>query len=88
MQIVSTPRKIDLPDHILLDETKKNLNSIKEMAESTMIERVFCGNKFSAFLTNTGEFWAAGNCANAGKVAIAKGSGHNIRTRVEKSEQS
>ena len=42
------------------------------MADSVLIERVFCGNKFSAFLTNTGEFWASGNCSNAGKEAIAK----------------
>ena len=42
------------------------------MADSVLIERVFCGNKFSAFLTNTGEFWASGNCSNAGKEAVAK----------------
>ena len=48
------------------------MDSIKSQGSSILIERIFCGNKYSAFITNSGEMWACGNCANAGKVAIAK----------------
>ena len=34
---------------------------------TVLIEKIFCGNKFSGLLLNTGEFWACGNCAGAGK---------------------
>ena len=72
LQTISAPCKIVVPNHILLNETKKNLDSIKEMYGSILIERVFCGSKYSAFQTNTGEFWATGNCADSAKVAVAK----------------
>lgn len=35
-----------------------------------MIEDFFCGTKFSGVLLNNGEFWACGNCSNAGKANI------------------
>jgi len=49
------------------------LDSIKTQT-SILIERVFCGNKFSAFTTSNGEFWASGNCTNSAKAAVAKQS--------------
>ena len=61
--IFSAPKKIPLPDHITLDETKKNSDSITSAKKSVIIDRIFIGNKYSAFMTDSGEFWACGNCA-------------------------
>ena len=57
-----------MPAHVTLDETNKNFDSITTQ-ESILIENIFCGNHFSGFLLSNGEFWACGNCADAGKVA-------------------
>lgn len=66
---LSAPKKIEVPKHICLDETSKNINSIKTQ-KPLLIERLFCGSKFSGILLNNGEFWSCGNCANAGKATI------------------
>jgi alpha-tubulin suppressor-like RCC1 family protein len=58
-----------LPDHITLDETKKDLNSIKTQ-KSVLIEKIFCGNRFSGMLLSNGEFWACGNCPQAAKAVL------------------
>lgn len=58
-----------MPDHVIVDETNKDLNSIKTQ-RSILIEKVFCGNRFSGVLLNNGEFWACGNCADAGKTSL------------------
>ena len=63
--------KIPLPEHVILDETKKDLNSIKTQ-QSILIEKIFCSIRHSGILLSNGEFWAAGDCAQAGKVAIAR----------------
>ena len=63
------PKKIDVPSHICLDETNKDLNSIKTQ-EAIYIEKIFCSNKQSGILLSNGEFWACGNCAEAGKEII------------------
>ena len=64
------PMKIALPDHVTLDETKKDLNSIKTQ-QSVLVEKIFCSNRHSGILLSNGEFWAAGDCAQAGKANIA-----------------
>ena len=62
--------KIALPDHVILDETKKDLNSIKTQ-QAILVEKIFCSNRHSGILLSNGEFWAAGDCAQAGKANIA-----------------
>lgn len=69
---MSGPKKIELPQHITLDETKKDLNSIKTQ-QSIMIENIFCSSKFSGIRLSNGEFWACGNCASVMKEHINKG---------------
>lgn len=66
---LSAPVKIHVPSHICMDETNKNLNSIKTQ-KPLLIEKLFCGSKFSGILLDNGEFWSCGNCANAGKATI------------------
>ena len=68
-KVLSMPKKIEVPPHICLDETNKDLNSIKTQ-ESVYIDRIFCSNKQSGILLSNGELWACGNCAEAGKEII------------------
>ena len=63
------PKKIELPEHICLDETTKNIDSIKTQ-EAILIEKLFCSNKHSGILLSNGEFWACGNCPDAGKEVL------------------
>lgn len=83
--IVSAPRKIDLPAFITLDETNKNLDSITTQ-QSILIAKIFCGNRFSGFLLSNGAFWACGNCAQAGKTTVEESKGANL-TEEEKQMQ-
>ena len=55
------PTKIALPDHVTLDETKKDHNSIKDQHQSILVDRIFCSNRHSGILLSNGEFWAAGD---------------------------
>jgi len=72
--VYAQAKKIDLPSIIMLDETKKDLNSIKNQ-QSVLIEKIFCGNRYSGLLLSNGEFWACGNCAQASKTAITNAKG-------------
>lgn len=67
--VLTAPRKVEIPDFIMVDETKKNLDSIATQ-QSILIDKIFCGNRHSAILLSNGELWACGNCASAGKVAL------------------
>lgn len=66
---IGAPKKIDLPEHIILDETNIDLDSIK-VKENIVIEKIFCSNKYSGILLSNGEFWGSGNCAQAGRENI------------------
>ena len=59
--IISAPKKLDLPEHIVLDDSQKELNSIMAKTESIVIKKIFCGIKHSGILLSNGEFWACGN---------------------------
>lgn len=85
-KFLSMPKKIDLPDHICLDETQKNVDSIKAQ-QTILIEKIFCSNKQSGFLLSNGEFWACGNCPDAGKEVIKATTGPNIDAEELKREQ-
>ena len=65
--------KIALPEHVILDETKKDVNSIKTQ-QSILVEKIFCSNKHSGILLSNGEFWAVGDCERAGKANLAGAS--------------
>ena len=61
-----------MPEHITTDETNKNFFDSIKTEKSVIIQRIFIGNKYSAFTTDNGEFWACGNCPGSGKVAQGK----------------
>ena len=58
-----------VPDHVVLDETTRNIDSIVKQ-ESITIKKIFCSNKHSGILLSNGEFWACGNCPGAGAAII------------------
>ena len=66
--IVPAPKKINLPETITIDETNKD-SSIKTK-NSIFIQKIFCGNRYSGILLSNGEFWACGNCPEAGKAVL------------------
>jgi len=90
---VLTPEKIrssigrisQLPGHVVVDETHKDINSIKGQ-QSILIEKIFCGNRFSAILLTNGELWVCGNCAQAGKSAI-QGTANAAQARNDEEEE-
>ena len=84
--MLSMPKKIDVPEHICLDETNKDLNSIKTQ-ESVFIHKIFCSNKQSGILLSNGEFWACGNCSDAGKEII-KGASTNPEEESKRQQMS
>lgn len=63
------PKKIILPEHIIIDETNKDQDSITTQ-QSILIEQIYCSTKYSGMLLSNGEFWACGNAADAGKEVI------------------
>ena len=80
------PKKVDLPEHICLDETNKDLNSIKTQ-QSIFIEKIFCSNKQSGILLTNGQFWACGNCQDAGKDQIKSSNSHQTTSPEEESKR-
>ena len=72
--IQGQPMKLSLPGHIVLDETKRTINSIKDQY-TISVTKIFCSSRFSGLLLSNGEFWAAGNCAGAGKNIVANPGG-------------
>ena len=66
--MLSVPKKIDLPETITIDETNKD-SSIKTKT-SVLIQKIFCSIRHSGILLSDGEFWACGNCPEAGKAVL------------------
>lgn len=69
LNFATAPKRIVLPEVVTLDETKKDMNSIKTQ-QSIFVDKIACGNRFSAFILSNGETWACGNCPQAGKPAL------------------
>jgi len=75
-----------VPEHIILDETTKNLDSIVNQ-EVVLIEKIFCSNKHSGILLSNGEFWACGNCPGAGKAIIEAAAARTSTNEVSAQQE-